>query len=241
MSNQIPAFNLSYLKCSQCALGKLCLPLGLDAQDMTALENIIEPSAPFKENQTVYQADQKFERIYAVKSGMFKTVVLDANGNEHILGFHLPGELFGLDAIYPQKYISTAVSLGTSSVCGINYTDLESLAGKLPSLQRQLFSLMSKEVHTSQAMTVEHAADQKLAGFILALASRYKQRGYSETRFNLMMPRRDIANHLNMAAETVSRLFKRFQTEGLIDIKRTDLHITNIQALKRLAGCAASS
>ena len=240
MSNQIPALNPSYLKCSQCALGKLCLPLGLDSQDMTALENIIEPSAPYKENQSVYQADQKFERIYAVKSGMFKTVVMDANGNEHILGFHLPGELFGLDAIYPQKYISSAISLGTSSVCGINYTDLETLAGKLPSLQRQLFSLMSKEVHTSQAMTVEHAADQKLAGFILALASRYKQRGYSETRFNLMMPRRDIANHLNMAAETVSRLFKRFQTEGLVDIKRTDLHITNMEGLKRLAGCASS-
>jgi CRP/FNR family transcriptional regulator len=240
MSNTNQALMPSYLKCSQCALGKLCLPLGLDSQDMVALENIIEPSSPYKENQSVYQADQKFERIYAVKSGMFKTVVMDANGNEHILGFHLPGELFGLDAIYPKKYISTAISLGTSSVCGINYTDLESLAGKLPSLQRQLFSLMSKEVHTSQAMTVEHAADQKLAGFILALASRYKQRGYSETRFNLMMPRRDIANHLNMAAETVSRLFKRFQTDGFIDIKRTDLHITNLEALKRLAGCASS-
>ncbi len=239
MSSQNPAIHPSFLKCSQCALGKLCLPLGLDSQDMVALENIIEPSSPYKENQSVYEADQKFERIYAVKSGMFKTVVMDANGNEHILGFHLPGELFGLDAIYPQKYISTAISLGTSSVCGINYTDLETLAGKLPSLQRQLFSLMSKEVHTSQAMTVEHAADQKLAGFILALASRYKQRGYSETRFNLVMPRRDIANHLNMAPETVSRLFKRFQNEGLIDIKRTDLHITQIENLKRLAGCSS--
>lgn len=240
MSGPISALSPSYLKCGQCALGKLCLPLGLDLEDMSALENIIQPSSPFKENQTVYQADQPFDRIFAVKSGMFKTVVTDANGNEHILGFHLPGELFGLDAIYPQKYISSAISLGTSSVCGINYTDLESLAGKLPSLQRQLFSLMSKEVHTSQAMTVEHAADQKLAGFILALASRYKQRGYSETRFNLMMPRRDIANHLNMAAETVSRLFKRLQTEGLVDIKRTDLIITNLDGLKRLAGCAST-
>jgi CRP/FNR family transcriptional regulator len=241
MSNQNSAITPSFLKCSQCGLGKLCLPLGLDSQDMYQLENIIEPSSPYNDNQSVFRADQNFERIYAVKSGMFKTVVIDANGNEHILGFHLPGELFGLDAIYPKKYISTAISLGTSSVCGINYTDLEALSAKLPSLQRQLFSLMSKEVHTSQALTVEHAADQKLAGFILALSARYKQRGYSETRINLMMPRRDIANHLNMAAETVSRLFKRFQKEGLLDIKRTDLQITDMEALKRLAGCASSN
>ena len=240
MSNENTAFTAAFLKCSQCGLGKLCLPLGLDTQDMSKLENIIEPSSPYNDNQTVFRADQPFERIYAVKSGIFKTVVIDANGNEHILGFHLPGELFGLDAIYPKKYRSTAISLGTSSVCGINYTDLESLAGKLPSLQRQLFSLMSKEVHTSQALSVEHAADQKLASFILALSARYKQRGYSETRINLMMPRRDIANHLNMAAETVSRLFKRFQNEGLLDIKRTDLQITNMEALKRIAGCASA-
>lgn len=240
MSNQNSALTPSFLKCSQCGLGKLCLPLGLDSSDMAQLENIVQASSPFNDNETVYEADQNFERIFAVKSGMFKTVVIDANGNEHILGFHLPGELFGLDAIYPKKYISSAIALGTSSVCGINYTDLEALSSKLPSLQRQLFSLMSKEVHTSQAMTVEHAADQKLAAFILALSARYKQRGYSETRINLMMPRRDIANHLNMAAETVSRLFKRFQNEGLLDIKRTDLQITDMEGLKRLAGCASS-
>ena len=55
-----------------------------------------------------------------------------------------------------------------------------------------------------------------------------------------MMPRRDIANHLNMAAETVSRLFKRFQKEGLLEIKRTDLNIINMNDLKQLAGCAAA-
>lgn len=239
MSTQTPVNSPSFLKCSQCSLGKLCLPVGLDAQDMTLLEDIIETSAPFKEQEKVYTADQSFDKIFAVKSGMFKSVVLDSNGNEHITGFHLPGELFGLDAIYPQKYLSTAIALGTSSVCAINYSELEQLSLRLPSLQRQLLSLMSKEVHTSQALTVDHSADQKLAGFILALSSRYKQRGYSETRFNLMMPRRDIANHLNMAAETVSRLFKRLQTDGLIKIQRTDLTITDLHGLKSLAGCAS--
>lgn len=240
MSTQIPLNSPSFLKCSQCSLGKLCLPVGLDAEDMGQLEDIIETSSPFKDQEKVYTTDSSFDRIFAVKSGMFKSVVLDSNGNEHITGFHLPGELFGLDAIYPQKYRSTAIALGTSSVCAINYSELEQLSLRLPSLQRQLLSLMSKEVHTSQSLSVDHSADQKLAGFLLALSSRYKQRGYSETRFNLMMPRRDIANHLNMAAETVSRLFKRLQTDGLIKIQRTDLTITDLDGLKTLAGCASA-
>lgn len=240
MAAQIPLASQSFLKCSQCSLGKLCLPVGLDPQDMHRLEDIIESSAPFRENEKVYEAEQGFNRIYAVKSGMFKTQVTDPQGNEHIVGFHLPGELFGLDAIYPQKYVSTAIALGTSTVCAINYRDLEELATKLPSLQRQLMSLMSKEVHTSQSLNVDQTAEQKLAAFILTLSSRYKQRGYSATRFNLSMPRRDIANHLNMAAETVSRLFKRFQSDGLLAVQRNDLHITDMDKLQRLAGCASS-
>jgi CRP/FNR family transcriptional regulator len=218
-------------------LGKFCLPVGLDRNDMLELERIIENYSPYKDGEKVYQAEQKFDRIYAVKSGMFKTMVIDPQGNEHIVGFHLPGELFGLDAIYPRKYIATAMAIGTSSVCAIDYQELEKLSGRFPSLQHQMFALMSKEVHNSQIMMVEYSAEQKLAGFILSLASRYRQRGYSETRMNLIMPRRDIANHLNMAPETVSRLFKRFQGDGLVEIRRTDLTILDLPRLKHLAGC----
>jgi CRP/FNR family transcriptional regulator len=204
---------------------------------MVSLEDIVEAGSVYSESEFVYRAGKPFEYIYAVKSGMFKTVLVDSQGAEHIVGFHLPGELFGLDAIYSQQYGSNAVSLGTSSLCAIRYSDLEVLAQKLPSLQHQLLSLMSKEVHTSFVKTHDQTVDQKLAGFLVALAARYKQRGYSETRFHLVMARRDIANHLNMAPETISRLFKRFQADGLIEVKRTDLHILNMDALKTLSGC----
>lgn len=238
MGNQIATGRSpSFLKCSQCSLGSLCLPVGLNSQDMAQLESIIETSSPFKDHEQVHTVGQDFDRIYAVKSGMFKTVIVDSLGNEHITGFHLPGELFGLDAIYTKKYMSSAISLGTSSLCAIEYKELEGLSQKLPSLQHQLLNLMSKEVRNSQSLNVDLTAEQKLAGFIVALSARYKQRGYSETRFHLAMPRRDIANHLNMAPETVSRLFKRFQTDGLLEINRTDLMITNMQALKEMSGC----
>jgi len=204
---------------------------------MAQLESIIETSSPYSDHEQVHTVGQDFDRIYAVKSGMFKTVIVDSLGNEHITGFHLPGELFGLDAIYTKKYMSSAISLGTSSLCAIEYKELEGLSQKLPSLQHQLLNLMSKEVRNSQSLNVDLTAEQKLAGFIVALSARYKQRGYSETRFHLAMPRRDIANHLNMAPETVSRLFKRFQTDGLLEINRTDLMITNMQALKEMSGC----
>ncbi len=239
-TNQSPEVAPYYLKCSKCSLRKLCLPDHLPPSEMTQLEEAIEPSSPYHENQKVYAAEQRFDKIFAVKSGMVKTVLLDKEGNERIIGFHLPGELLGLDAIYPKKYLSTAIAVVTSSLCQIHFDDLESLATKFPSLQHHVFNLMSKEVHTLNSLSVDHTAEQKLAGFVLGLSSRYKQRNYSGSHIHLMMPRRDIANHLNMAPETVSRLFKRFQSDGILEINRTDLIIKDMAALRAAAGCGGS-
>ena len=238
MSANIPTKTLSNsLKCSHCALGDLCLPVGLDQEDMAELENIIRSSSPFRDGESIYTVGEPFGKLYAVKSGMFKTVVVDALGNEHITSFHLPGDLVGLDAIHSKYYVSTAVALGTANVCEIAYRDVESLARKIPSLQQQMFNMMSKEVQASQSLSVDLTAEQKLAAFIVSLSSRYKQRGYSETRFNLVMPRRDIANHLNLAPETISRLFKRFQSEDLLAVERTDVRLLNLPKLKEMSGC----
>jgi len=240
MDQGIPLASSGFLKCGQCSLGKLCLPVGLSKDDMTELESIVDAGRVYQEGKQVYSAGQPFEYIYAVKSGMFKTVLTDAQGSEHIASFHLPGELFGLDAIHSEVHGSAAVALGTSSLCAIRYKDLEHLATKAPNLQHHLFHLMSKEVSHSFSKLHEQNVDQKLATFLVELSSRYKQRGYSETRFHLMMSRRDIANHLNMAPETISRLFKRFQNDGLIEVKRTDLNIVDLDALRALSGCSGT-
>lgn len=227
--------------CSDCSLADLCLPLGMNVNDLNRLDAIVDTSKPFHNGEAVFTEGADFKAIYAVKSGMLKTVTLDENGTESVTGFHLPGELVGLDAVYPEKHISSAVSVGTSSVCVMAYEQLTDLAIQLPTLQHQLLRLFSKEVSTSQAINIDQPAEQKIAAFLLGLSTRYKQRGYSETQFNLSMPRRDIANHLGMAAETISRLLKRFQENGMVKIQRRELIIENMQQLKVMAGCASGN
>lgn len=237
MDQGIRLATISDLKCGECALGKLCLPVGVNPAQMASLEEIVDAGRVYHEGERVYSEGQDFEYVYAVKSGMFKTVLNDGQGSEHIASFHLPGELFGLDALHQDSHPSSVIALGTSSLCAIKYSKLERLALQIPGLQHHLFSVLSKEVQSAHEKQQEHAADQKLATFLFTLSARYKERGYSDTRFNLMMPRRDIANHLNLAPETISRLFKRFQRDGLIDVKRTDLQILDLPALGVLGGC----
>jgi len=227
----------NHTKCSKCALGKICLPGGLDLNDMVRLEEIIQTTRPYHLDDLVYEAGTQLRNVYAVKSGMFKSYINDSEGNEHIVAFHLPGELFGLDAIHAKKYISTAKSIGTSSVCAIDFENLSSLSLKLPSLQSNLINLMSKEFSSAQALLAEPSADRKLAGFLLGLSARFRQRGYSEKTFNLAMPRIDIANNLNMAPETVSRMFKRLKSDGIIELNLNEVTILDMPKLQTISGC----
>ncbi len=233
-----PEFKSERKTCSQCSFIDLCLPMGLNKDEIGQLEQLIHQSHPYKENEFLFRQGDEFKAVYAVRSGMFKSQAVDQQGNERILGFHLPGELVGLDGIYQQSYPSNVIALDTSTVCAVPYNGLISLTEEIPSLQQQLLRLLSKEINSVSALTYDTNVDQRLASFVFSLSRRYEQRGYSATHFTLVMPRRDIANHLNMAPETISRLFKRMQDKDVITLNRRELSISDMSALRKIAGCS---
>lgn len=226
--------------CSQCAMSELCLPLGVDKDELKSLEELVDSSSPLHRGDTIYRQGERFEKIYAVKSGSLKSVLLDENGEEHILGFYLPGELVGLDGIYPERYASSAIALETVVTCEIDYSRLSELCSKVASLQKQVFRLLSRDIYESHNELSVHAeltAEQKLANFINNLSARYEARGFLANQFPLSMPRQDIANYLGMAPETVSRLLKRFKEQGLLNIDKNVIYIPQQDALTELVHC----
>jgi CRP/FNR family transcriptional regulator len=214
--------------------------MGIDHHDLEKLESLILNDSIQKSGDVVFRQGDEFQKVYAVKSGMYKSSRVDFEGNEHISGFHLPGELIGLEAIYSKTYPHTTNALTTSSLCEFEYDQLTELAASIPALQQQLLRLLSKEISFSQAFHPEQRAEQKLAGFIYNLAKRYEVRGYSGKALVLAMTKQDIANHLGMAAETISRLQKRLQEKGILGIKNREITILDEQNLLQLAGCEAS-
>ncbi len=70
----------------------------------------------------------------------------------------------------------------------------------------------------------------------MSLCERFAQRGFSSREFNLSMSRHDIANHLGLALETVSRLFARFQDSRVLDVDRRHITVRDPLLLRRLAG-----
>jgi CRP/FNR family transcriptional regulator len=225
--------------CANCNLHHLCLPLGIDTQDIERLDDIINRKRPLARGEYLFRAGAPFHSIYAIRSGSVKSFTATLDGQEQVTGFHLPGELVGLDAISSDSHNCSARALETTSVCEIPYQELETLSARIPSLQRQLMRVMSREILQDEHMMMllgRKAADERLAAMLVSISNRFKQRGFSAREFNLSMSRNDIGNYLGLAVETVSRLFTRFQEEGLLETERKHVRILDLERLSVLAG-----
>ncbi len=228
--------------CRDCSIFQLCLPLGIGDADLDLLERIIRRRRPLPRGEHLFHLGEDFSALFAVRAGSIKTYTLTDDGNEQITGFHLPGELVGLDAIHSGHHQCGAKALETTSLCEIPFERLEELGARVRGLQRQLLRIMSKEIlHDQKLMMLlgKKSADARLAAFLMSLSNRFRERHFSGSEFHLSMSRTDISNYLGLAVETVSRLFTRFQQQGLLTVQRKYVHIHNLEELRQLAGSAA--
>lgn len=228
--------------CAECALNPVCLPPAVEESDLDQLESIIERRRPLPRGSQLFQQGDHFHAVYAVRAGGIKTSLTGPDGTEQITGFYLPGEVVGLDGVGQEKHGVTATALESTAVCAIPFSHLEGLTTTLPGLQHHLFRLLSREIQADQQLLLllgKRSAEARLAAFLLSLAARYQRRGLSGQRLLLPMSRTDIANHLGLTIETVSRLFSRLQQAGVIVADGKDITLLDNAALCRLAEPAA--
>ncbi|MWV13614.1 fumarate/nitrate reduction transcriptional regulator Fnr [Pseudomonas sp. R-28-1W-6] len=231
----------SPVNCHSCSISRLCLPFSLRDTEIAQLEGIVRRNPPLHKGDYLFRAGEPMRQVFAVRCGSLKTFLLNPEGSEQITGFHLPGELLGLDALGTEHYLSYAVALETSLVCSISFALLEELAGSIPLLRKRLLTTLSREIHAEQ----EHlghsreSAEQRLAAFLVQLSLRYSQLGRSAQAFSLPMSRGEIGNYLGLTTETVSRLFTRYRNSGLIRLSGREIQLTDLPALQQMgAACA---
>lgn len=246
MSEPIP-IDLVRLRrsCADCSLGELCLPAGVDRDDLGRLDTLVQRRRPLQRGESLFRAGDPLRSVYVASAGAFKTVVVNASGEEHVLGFHLPGELFGLDAIGSGKHRCEAIALGEAKVCELPFASLSTVAAQLPSLQRQLLRVMGQSAdrdHDHVDVLSRRQASERIALFLHGLGERYHRIGQPGDDFQLPMSRDEIARYLGLALETVSRGFTRLHEDGVIDVRGRRVRIVDAAALHAVAnGCEADA
>ncbi len=222
------------VRCGDCRLSGICLPLALEAADIAELDRIVQRGRPLQRNGHLYREGDSFTSVFAVRSGALKAYRTTDNGREQVTGFYLPGEILGLDGIAEAHYGSSAVALETSAVCEIPFDALEKLGMVIPSLQRHFMRLMSREIsYDRQLITLlgKNTAAERIVALLLSLSSRNARRQLSATRFRLPMSRSDIGNYLGLTVETVSRTLTRLQRDDLIQVDNREVELLQPTAL----------
>jgi len=223
--------------CEGCSVRKLCLPVGLDPNELAQLLDLVGTRPVLRAGEYVYRVSDPFHSLYAVKSGSIKTYGLTSDGKEQITGFHLPGELLGLDAIGSKSHNCHAVALEDTEVCRLPYSELQDLAREMPRLQHELTCMLSREIQAENEtllMIGKMSAEQRLACFLHNLYLRSRQRGSALDTLRLPMSREDIGNYLGLTLETVSRRLGILQSQGIVSIDKRLIAILDMPALKSL-------
>jgi CRP/FNR family transcriptional regulator len=217
--------------CSLCNLRGICLPVGLTRDELEAIDGrMVGSRQKLPRGERLFQVGDRFESVYAIWTGFFKTCVSSTDGREQVTGFQMAGELIGLDGIGTRRHEVDAVALDDSQVCVIPYADLAALAAEVGSLQQQLHRVMSREIvrnHGVMLLLGSMNAEERLAAFLLNLTQRQHVRGFSGSAIVLRMSREEIGSYLGLKIETVSRTFSKFQAGGLLFVRHRQIQVVD--------------
>lgn len=225
--------------CSTCSLRELCLPLGLNSEEFESLDNLVKQRRKIKRGDYLHRTGLRFSSLYAIRNGFFKTCLLHEDGREQVTGFHMTGELLGLDAISSDVHTCNAIALEDSEVCEMPFSKLEEISRAVPVVMRNFHKIMSREIvrdHGVMLLLGNMNAEERLAVFLLNLSHRFAVRGLSPTDFNLRMTREEIGAYLGLKLETISRTFSKFQEEGLMKVRNKHIQLLKLDALKKVVG-----
>lgn len=234
-----PTLNMATLRaaCSNCNLRELCLPMGLSLKEIERLEEIVVNRKRIRRGEPLYRAGDRFDALYAIRLGFLKSCVMSSDGREQVTGFHMSGDLVGLDGLAGMVYSSDLIALEDTEVCVLPYARLQEVMESMFSMNMHFQRLLAHEIVRQNGVMLllgSMHAEERLAAFILNLSQRFEQRGYSRSEFVLRMTRAEIGSYLGLKLETVSRVLSRFAHDNILIVNQKHVQILDFDTLRNI-------
>jgi CRP-like cAMP-binding protein len=168
----------------------------------------------YARNSEIFGENEPAEYLYKVVSGSVRTYKILNDGRRQVGGFHLVGDIFGLE--FADEHSLSAEAITDCKILVVKRSALNALAGRDASVARQLLTLTGCELRRVQnrILLLIKNAQERVAGFLLEMARRDSPSDVIE----LPMSRQDIADYLGLTIETVSRTLWALENCGAIEI-----------------------
>jgi CRP/FNR family nitrogen fixation transcriptional regulator len=185
------------------------------------------------QDQEIFREGDSAEYFYKVVSGIVRTCKFLVDGRRQIDGFHIPGDIFGLEP--GAQYRLSAEAVSDCTVTAYRKTKPGLLVAQDQNLSQELLSFAMQGMARAQEHSLllgRRSAMEKVAAFLLDWAKKSQHHGL----VNLAMTRQDIADYLSLTIETVSRTLSQLERENVIDLPSTrQIRVRNPDMLEDLA------
>ena len=169
----------------------------------------------FSRNEEIFAEEEEADFVYQVISGAVRDVRIMSDGRRQIGAFHLAGDVFGLEC--GERYRHSAEAVVDSEIALVRRSALNKAAEADGSAARKLWALTSRDLQRLQdhmLLLGRKSAVERVASFLVSMAARGSVGGVVD----LPMSRTDIADHLGLTIETVSRTLTQLERDHAISM-----------------------
>lgn len=223
--------------CRGCLTRHLAVCASLPAEDTHDLE-AVAGRLRLPAGATLAREGAPRREVYTLTAGMLRQVRLLPDGRRLVAGFLLTGDFIGLTGSARHRHTIEAIT--DTVLCAFPLQDMRALCARHPALESGLLGHACEELDATRAnlMTLARMTPlERLAGFLLHMADRQHPRGGARGWVDLPMTRVDIADHLGLTVETVSRSFTRLRRDDAV--RFDDPHRIALHAPDRLRALVA--
>jgi CRP/FNR family transcriptional regulator, anaerobic regulatory protein len=226
----------SAVGCAACTVRFVSVCDALTSDELAELESLSR-HVSHGPRETVFTQDEAASAVYNITEGSVRLVRLLPDGRRHIMGFALVGDFLGL--ALPERHTTTAEALSPVTLCRFERRAFQDLVARKPHLLQRLHERAGYELGLAQDQMLllgRRGAEEKVASFLLTLRGRYARIGLTSVTLELPMGRQDIADHLGLTIETVSRTLTRLDRDRTILIVPGGVRLLDLPRLERLGG-----
>ncbi len=190
----------------------------------------------YKKKETVFNEGNSPNFLYFLVKGKVKTFKAHEYGKELITNLYKEGDFFGYTTLLEDgPYTETAEALEDSEICLIPKDDFFSLMYGSIHVMKSFIKMLSDNIADKEKQLINLAYSsvrKRVAEALLLLQSRYDNN--KDKSFSISISREDLANIVGTATESLIRTLSDFKEEKLVEIKGSNITITNIEKLKKL-------
>ncbi|MDT9599904.1 Crp/Fnr family transcriptional regulator [Sphingosinicella rhizophila] len=212
--------------CGRCAVRAATICGTLKAKELGHFKSL-SSSGYAEPSQCLFHEGDPAQLVYSITSGSLKLYRLLPDGRRQIAAFPQAGDFLGLTLEKVHAY--TAEALEPVEYCRFPRQRFDAFVDEHPEMGRELYLMAAHELAAAREQMVllgRKTARERLASFLLTLFDRARCRNADWEIVRLPMTRTDIADHLGLTKETVSRTFtslRRTEMIALLPGERVEL------------------